>query len=254
MLIHSDPILTALTKKAHAYAHDRSRHLLCRSCRVRTKLYSLNDGRKKCSACGKKFHPEKKTDAAHLKQYADILLCFCIDFTAQQASVLSGYRYKLVASLYDGLRSLLARQNLQAESVERLAAADSYDHSFLDARREGSPVFGMKLSPEKGVIIQPLFKLESADPPSRTELAGFICNGKFQRFEGGGRGKDGAEQVWAWMSERLKRHHGIWKRHIGLYLKELEWKYNHRRLTSEEQALEIASLMPDNFLSARKSE
>lgn len=253
MFIQSDSILEALTKKAQSHAQDRSRHLLCPACRVRTKLYTLKDGRRKCSACGEKFNPEKKTDAARLKQSADVLLCFCINFTAKQASALSGYHYKLVAALYDDFRLLLAEQNLPPESIEHLTTVTAYDHSFHDGNQSDSPVFGMKILPGKNVFIDPLFKSDSSTrehAQSYAEYAGFICRGKFRRFSGSKRVKDGAEQLWAWMNERLKRHHGIWKHHIGLYLKELEWKYNNRRLTSEEQALKITELMPDDFLAA----
>lgn len=253
MFIQSDSILTALTKKAQSYAQDRSRHLLCPSCRTRTKLYSLKDGRRKCSACGEKFNPEKKTDAARLKQCADILLCFCINFTAKQASALSGYHYKLVATLYDDFRLLLAQQNLPLTCVEQLTTAEAYDHSLQDGKQHAAPVFGLKILPGKNIFIDPLFKggastLENTQ--KYAEYAGFICRGTFQRFSGNERRKDGAEQTWAWIHERLKRHHGIWKHHIGLYLKELEWKYNSRSLTSEEQAMKIVELMPGNFLTA----
>ena len=51
------------------------------------------------------------------------------------------------------------------------------------------------------------------------------------------------------ISERMLKHRGIWKRNTGLYLKELEWKYNNRLLSPETQALKIAELMPIDFLT-----
>jgi len=47
----------------------------------------------------------------------------------------------------------------------------------------------------------------------------------------------------------MRNHRGIWKRNTGLYLKELEWKYNNRLLTPETQAMKIAALMPMDFLT-----
>ena len=252
MLIQSDSIQATLLQKAQSHAQDRSRHLLCPSCRVRTKLYTLKDGRKKCSACGSKFNPDKKTDAVRLKQCADILLCFSINFTAQQASMLSGYRYRLVSALYDDFRLLLAKQNLEPEKIGRLSDTEAYDHSVCGQKYGDSPVFGVKILPNSQTFIAPLFSHgeESTIPRSYSEYAGFICRGKFHRFKGHEPMKDGAEQLWAWMSERLRPYHGIWKRNIGLYLKELEWKYNNRQLTSEVLAMKIAELMPEDFLAS----
>ncbi len=250
MIIQSDSIQALLTRKAHSHAQDRSRHLLCPSCRVRTKLYALKDGRKKCSACGTKFNPEKKTDAVRLRQCADVLLCFSINFTAQQASMLSGYRYRLVAALYDDFRLLLARQSLRPEQIQRLSGIDAYDHSMHGSVYGNSPVFGMKMLPGNQIHIDPLFSPGAETPTASlyAAYAGFICRGKLHRFKDRERPRDRAEQVWAWMSERLRPHHGIWKRNIGLYLKELEWKYNNRQMTSEALATKLAELLPDDFL------
>lgn len=250
MIIQSDSILALLTKKAQSHAQDRSRHLLCPRCRVRTKLYRLSDGRKKCSACGAKFNPDKKTDAVRLKQCADILLCFSINFTAQQASTLSGYRYRLVAALYDDFRMLLAKQTLSDEDCRRLSDTESYDHSICDKRYGDSPVFGMTILPGNQLRIDPLFHLgeESSVPRQHAGYAGCICRGKFHRFKDHAPMRDGVEQTWAWISERLRPHHGIWKGNIGLYLKEFEWKYNNRGLSSEALATKLVELMPDHFL------
>ena len=255
MIIQSDSIQALLAKKVQSHAQDRSRHLLCPSCRVRTKLYALSDGRKKCSVCGAKFNPDKKTNAVRLKQCADILLCFSINFTAQQASTLSGYRYRLVAALYDDFRVLLARQNLAREKVERLSDTEAYDHSVCGQKYGDSPVFGMKMLPDGLVFIDPLFSAEEQQNIARPygDYAGYVCRGKFHRFKGHEPMKDGAEQLWAWVSERLRPYHGIWKRNIGLYLKEFEWKYNNRQVTSEGLAMKIAELLPGDFLASWSS-
>ena len=39
---------------------------------------------------------------------------------------------------------------------------------------------------------------------------------------------NGLEGFWSWAKERLIKHHGISKNHFPLYLKELEFRYNHR--------------------------
>ncbi len=258
-------------KQAQFHAQDRSRHLLCPSCRVRTRLYPLRDGRRKCSACGKKFHPVKKTDLARLRQYADMLLCFCLDLTGKKASELSGYHYRLVSVAYDRIRMLLAAQNLTPGKLRLLTSVASCSHTTHDSafclrcrsrfgctgRKSGdSPVFGVKILGNGQVFIDPLedheaiARLDGHATTVFASYAGFICRGRFHRFADNPRVSDGAERLWAWVSERLKRHHGIWKGNAGLYLKELEWKYNNRLLSAETQATTIARLVPVHFLRA----
>jgi hypothetical protein len=87
-------------------------------------------------------------------------------------------------------------------------------------------------------------------PGRREGYAGFICCGKFHRFTDDEKAKHGADQLWTWIRERIRNHHGIWKRNTGFYLKELEWKYNHRSLDPEVQAQKIIELMPMNFLTS----
>jgi ribosomal protein L37AE/L43A len=83
MIISSDSVQAVLQEKARRYSRDASQHLLCPSCQSRTRLYALSDGRRKCSACGRKFSRGKKTDATRLRQYADTLVCFALDFPAE---------------------------------------------------------------------------------------------------------------------------------------------------------------------------
>lgn len=275
MLLSSDSIAAKLTEKSRRHARDRSQHLLCPSCRVRTRLYALKDGRKKCAACGGKFSPRRKSEALRLKQCADALLCFALEFPAQQASEVTGYRYRLVAAYYDRFRHLLAAQNLVPGKIELMLSVRGCDRGVHgDAfckrckgrfrckgmRKGDSPVFGVKLLEGGRAFIEPLeddaeaFRFGApfadADPATRRRYggyAGFVCRGKFHRFSDNTPQRDGAEQLWAWMQERLRRHHGVRKKNAGLYLKELEWKYNNRLLSPESQALEIAELLPGDF-------
>jgi hypothetical protein len=86
-------------------------------------------------------------------------------------------------------------------------------------------------------------------PGRRGGYAGFICCGKFHRCaKNKHETKDGVDQLWIWMQERIRMHHGIWKKNTGFYLKELEWKYNHKSLSPDQQAEIMIALMPMDFL------
>jgi hypothetical protein len=124
-----------------------------------------------------------------------------------------------------------------------------------------APVFGVQFRESGEVYIDPLkddeavfhfhtFGLHEESPDRREGYAGFICCGKFHRFSQDTKAKDGANQLWTWIRERIRTHHGIWKRNTGFYLKELEWKYNNRLLLPDIQAKKIIDLMPMNFLTS----
>ncbi len=279
MLIRSDSLLAQLAGKARQSSHDRSRHLLCPSCKARTRLYVLSDGRRKCGSCGKKFVPRRKSSDRALRRHADLLLCFMLDFPARQAATATGIPYRVVIALYASFRRTIAEQNLVPGKIRLMLSTETCDRgihgsAFCERCRRrfsckgrlsgDAPVFGVKMLADGRVFIDPLRDEEAAfrfDRPSAvvandrySGYSGFICRGNFRRFADREPRKDGAEQLWSWMSERLRRHHGIWRRNAGLYLKELEWKYNNRSLAPEEQAMRLGALLPPDFLRRNHGE
>lgn len=45
---------------------------------------------------------------------------------------------------------------------------------------------------------------------------------------------NGIEGFWAYLKEHLLKHHGVAKRNLIYYIKELEFRFNHRHLSTEE--------------------
>lgn len=273
MIINADSLLPHLKKKVRPTQSDASRHLLCPYCRIRTKLNTLGDGRRKCTVCGKKFRIHKVTESNKLQQCAEILLCFCLDFSAHRTAQITHHRYRLVAAYYDHFRRLLTEKSLTREKILLLSAYNRnvpmpHDTSRCrwcknKIRTDGAkpPMFGVQFRDNGEVYIDPLKDEEAVfhfhtfgerkETPGRREgYAGFICCGKFHRFTEEKQSKDGADQLWTWIRERVRSHHGIWKRNTGYYLKELEWKYNHRSLDPDVQAQKIIELMPMDFLTS----
>jgi len=263
-----------LRERVRPTRSDDSRHLLCPHCAVRTRLNTLGDGRKKCTVCGRKFRIHKVTEENKLQQCAEILLCFCIDFSAHRTANLTQHRYRLVAGSYDHFRRLIAEKSLPPEKIEPSCA----DKEAAEVPREKSwcrwcrsrirtgkaggktPVFGVRFRENGEVFLDPLKddeamlslqRIASGEGATgcRGGYAGFICCGKFHRFAEDAQAKDKAEQLWTWIRERIDIHHGIWKRNPVLYLKELEWKYNNRALHPDLQARKFIGLMPADFLT-----
>ena len=115
--------------------------------------------------------------------------------------------------------------------------------------RSGGEVYIDPLKDDEAVLHFHTFGAREEAPGRREGYAGFICCGKFHRFTKDEQAKEGAEQLWTWIRERVRSHHGIWKRNTGFYLKELEWKYNNRFLHPDVQAKKIIDLMPTDFLT-----
>lgn len=277
MIINADSLLPHLRDKVRPTQSDTSRHLLCPYCGIRTKLNTLGDGRRKCTVCGKKFRIHKVTAINKLQQCAEILLCFCLDFSSHRTSQITNHRYKLVAAYYDHFRRLLVEKSLPQEKIQLLSSHEGdiqvvhgksrcrWCNSKIRAGDEKGkpPVFGVQLHESGKVTIDPLKDDEAVlhfhmfgskeEAAGRHEgYAGFICCGKFHRFtkDEQKKEKDGTEQLWTWIRERVRSHHGIWKRNTGYYLKEMEWKYNNRFLEPELQARKIIDLMPMDFLTS----
>lgn len=276
MIINADVLLPHLKEKVRPMQSDTSRHLICPFCEKRTKLNTLGDGRRKCTECGKKFRIHKVTEENKLQQYGEILLCFCLDFSAHRTAQITHHRYRLVSAYYDHFRTLIAEKSLPEEKVHLLSTYKGKAEMIHNKSRcrwcktrmraedaEGKPpVFGVQFTESGEVYIDPLndddavihfhiFGAKQEEERQPDGYAGFICCGKFHRFNGKAKGaKDGAEQVWTWIRQRVRTHHGIWKRNTGFYLKELEWKYNNRSLDPDVQAKKIIEWMPADFLTS----
>lgn len=275
MIINSDIVLSHLTAKVRQTTRASSRHLLCPRCKRRVKLYHLKDGRRKCSVCGEKFEIDKQSDETKLKQYADLLLCFTLDFSAHRAAELSGYRYKLVADSYMHFRKLLAEQSLGRDKIPLMLEIEQHCRGlhesefckrcarspFCKGRQKGdAPVFGVRQGEKGRVILEPLPEkatessldqlLKQGETDRLAAYSAFVCKGKFHRFKDRPKEKEtlGLEHFWSWIEERLRKYHGVENENVGFYYNELAWKYNHRLLTPEEQAIRIAELFPSDFL------
>jgi hypothetical protein len=276
MIINVTSLLPHLKEKVRPTQRDTSRHVICPDCGIRTKLNTLADGRRKCTMCGKKFRIHKVTEENKLQQCAEILLCFCLDFSAHRTVQITHHRYPLVTNYYDHFRKLLTEKNLPKEKIQLLFGAGNGSTQVPNKKSRCKwcnrilhagdgvnqpPVFGVQFKESGEVYIDPLkddeavlhfhrFGANEEAEGRREGYAGFICCGKFHRFTADKNPKDGAEHVWTWIRERVRSHHGIWKKHTGFHLKELEWKYNNKSIEPELQAQKIIDLMPMDFLTA----
>jgi len=269
-VICSDAIVTHLRSP--------TAHPLCPRCQKHTKLYRLGDGRRQCAACGKKFSPHGERRERKLRQLADILLCFCLDLPATEAAKITHNRQPTVDLLYRGIRRSIAETHWGPRRIQLSSTVETMDRGFSNSafcrrcrKRPGCPgrtrgdasVFGVRIEQGEAIRIDPLndelfLSCGMYHPPvvrgsskeSYAQYGGFICHGTFHRFadrKEDGHLHDGLEQFWSWAGERLRRHHGVRMANLGNYLKELEWKYNHRAIGPIEQACALIPLLPQEL-------
>lgn len=278
-ILCSDTVLSHLRSSAEKEGHDSQKRILCPQCQKHTRLYRLGDNRRKCSVCGKKFTEKGERYERRLRQIADVLLCFCLDFPALRASEITGYRQPTVDLLYRRIRQVIAEEDWGTKRIRLASNLESTDRKFSSAfckrcrKRPGcrgrlyhdAPVFGVRIESNGEVRLdpltdEPLFQHGIYCPPivrgipkdPYAQYGGFICHGTFHRFsnrENDGHMCDGCEQFWSWAEERLHRYHGIRMENLGNYLKEIAWKYNHRAMGPIEQTLALIPLLPQKLLA-----
>jgi len=61
-----------------------------------------------------------------------------------------------------------------------------------------------------------------------------VDHGKEEYLKAGKVHINGIEGFWAYLKERLLKHHGVARRNLIYYIKELEFRFNHRHLSTEE--------------------
>ena len=278
MLIKSDFLLPILKNKKRQKISTSFGHIICPKCKVRTKLYKLQDGRRKCKKCGKKFIITSKQASRKLKQQADIIVGFCLDFSALKTAKLFSYRYSNVLEIYYQIRKVLIIESIGIDKLKGIVEADEsyfggnnrkrnkkYRKKYVGRGRgtDKTPVFGIR--ERKGNVfidLLPNFSNKQIESIIKrkvrvgstimtdefTSYKGLIYKGYIHRFIEHGKEEyvngvvhvNGMENFWSWAKEHMFKFHGVFKPNFIYYLKEMEWKFNNRIKSPEQKAIEIA--------------
>ena len=75
--------------------------------------------------------------------------------------------------------------------------------------------------------------------------AAVVYRGRLHRLERNGAGAPFGqiEAFWAFLQRQLRATGGIRRERLGLYLAGLAWRYNHRKLTRDEQVAALLALL-----------
>jgi transposase len=232
----------------------------CPRCRCR-KLYRLRDGRRRCARCRYTFQELSgrwiHRGALSPGEWLRLVKLFELEVSPRKMAVQLGLAYRTVYRAVMTIRlAILAHAR---EGAELLSGEVEMDESYFGGYRKGTrgrgaagkvPVFGI-LEREGKVFVEALPNIKARTvlglAVAKVRRGSIVYTDRFQiydslmfcgyrhlqvdhrvHFAQGRVTINGLEGFWSWAKERLMKHHGISPRRFPLYLKELEFRYNHR--------------------------
>ena len=233
----------------------------CPRCKEK-KLYRLADDRRRCSSCRYTFHDfsGRWINQGNLTagQWLRLIKLFELELSvrkiAQQLRLSYNAAYKAVHTIR---AAILAHPT---DGDVSLSGEVEVDESYFGGKRKGKrgrgaagkvPVFGI-LEREGRVFVEVLPTTRAKDVLAltvkkvrrgsivytdryRSYDALMFCGYRHLRVDHGkyfSRGRvyiNGLEGFWSYAKERIMKYHGVSPQRFPYYLKELEFRYNHRK-------------------------
>ena len=213
-------------------------------------LYKLKDKRVKCKHCKKKYSLTK------LKRDLQILYYFYLEISARRAAKELQLNYKLIHRKFMQFRKLIAEHcNKEAN---KLNGELEIDESYFGGKRKGNRGRGAKnkeivfgILERKGKIYTNIVENVSAETlmneiKNKTNKGSvFYTDGwkSYASLEQYGKHNiidhdkklvenhnhiNGIEGFWSFAKERFHKYRGISKTNYPFYIKEMEFRFNHR--------------------------
>jgi transposase len=239
----------------------KNQQRFCPRCRSR-KLLRLADGRRRCSGCRYSFRSDfagRWIASGRLSpaMWLRIIKLFELELSTRKIARQLGLSYP---TAYKAVRTIRLAILAHAPDADRLLSGEiELDESYFGGKRKGKrgrgaggkvPVFGIL---ERGgkVVVEVVPNVTARTLVGLTEKVvrrgaivytdkwkaydTLMCCGyrhlqidHEKRFANGKVYINGLEGFWSFAKERLIKHHGVSPEHFPLYLKELEFRYNHR--------------------------
>jgi len=236
----------------------RDRHVKCPRCNYRYH-YRCADGRHKCKRCGKLFthRPQGRRNELPPEKRSEIARLFWLGVPAARIAKDLGIHRNTAYRYYKLIRERIAADR-EAE-LEKLEGHIEVDESYFGGHRKGKrgrgaggkiPVFGLlKRGGEVRVILPPNCSekhlmgaiLENVELDSIVYSDGWKAYNKLslngfhhrrinhqEEFANGKNHINGIENFWGYAKRRLKAYHGGFKRNFRLFIREMEFRFNHR--------------------------
>jgi len=246
----------------------------CKSYRV----YRLLDGRFRCKRCGYRFSEWTGRWLGKLRisaiDWLWIIKLFELGLSTRKIAKQVNISYPTVLKAVDLIRQSII---VEGEGGDGLISGEvEMDEAYFGGKRKGKrgrgaghkvPVFG--ILERKGIVQVEVVPDVSADSllsltVKKVRRGSIVYTDRFRGYDAlmfcGYRhlrvdhekifssGKvyiNGLEGFWSYAKERLIKHHGVSMQKFPLYLKEMEFRYNHRN----EEIFEILTQKLCNFVS-----
>ena len=236
---------------------------ICPRCRCR-KLYRLSNGKRRCSRCDYTFRDLAGRWLSRCRlscaQWLRVVKLFELEVSTRKMAQQLGVSYKTAYKAVTTIRMAILSQNREEKRFPGKGKEVELDESYFGGRRKGRrgrgaagkvPVFG--ILERKGQVLVEVVPDVTAETlltlTVKTVRRGSIvytdrfksydslmfcgyCHLKVDHSKRFARGRvyiNGLEGFWSFAKERLLKYHGISPQRFPLYLKELEFRYNHRK-------------------------
>jgi transposase len=238
----------------------KSRHRICPRCKAR-KLYQLADQRYRCSRCRYTFHDFSgrwiNRGSLTCCQWLRVIKLFELEVSTRKVAGQLGVSYNTALKAVDTIRMAILAHARDAEVL--LGGEVELDEAYFGGHRKGIkgrgaagkvPVFGI-LERDGQVSVEAVPNVRAQTvlglTVKKVRRGSIVYTDKYQiydalmfcgyrhlRVDHGkqfSRGRvyiNGLEGFWSYAKERIMKFHGVSHRKFPLYLKEMEFRYNHR--------------------------
>jgi len=232
----------------------------CIRCKTR-KIYRIRRDRYRCGQCGYEFSDFAGRWINKVKlpprDWLWLIKLFELEISARKVSQQLGISYPTVHKAFHLIRQSITAHSGNGDALMdgKIEEKETYFESRLEGRRIGSsktkfPVFGIlerkglvKVEPLQDVSAEAVLNLKVktvrrgsivyTDRWGSYDALVFCGYRHFtvdyeRRFSRSDVHINGADGFWSYAKERMSKFHGVSKEKFPLYLKEMEFRYNHR--------------------------
>lgn len=239
----------------------KNQQRICPECGSRC-FWKLGDGRRRCTRCRKSYtdFTGRWLEQSRLScgQWLRLVKLFELELSARKMAQQLGLSYNTVYAALTTIRRAILAHADDADSYE-LDGEVELDESYFGGKRKGKrgrgaagkvPVFGvLERNGRVCVEVVPNVRAETllGLTIKKVRRGSIVYTDRFKsydalmccgyrhlsvdhasKFAEGRVYINGLEGFWSYAKERLMKHHGISPQKFPLYLKELEFRYNHR--------------------------
>ena len=217
-----------------------------------------------CHSCKARFSKEK------IKKEIRILELFSLEVSARKASIHEGINYRTVKNIYDKIRIKIV--DFLDLNFKKLEKELELDESYFGGKRKGKrgrgagnkkAVFGIleRKNVVYTVVVDRVNKETLMNEIKEASVKGSVYfTDSFKSYNDLHKyGKhsiinhsetfvdqqnrqnhtNGIEGFWSFAKERMMKYHGVKSENFNLYLKEIEFRYNFRKVDIFEKILQI---------------